>query len=55
MLVMLLNLLIAIISSEFEQVMSEIVITKYKFRCDMNYEASMFKETIKKIFGQNIK
>lgn len=46
MLVMLLNLLIAIISNAYDEVVANSIVTKYNNRCDMNFEASMIKESI---------
>lgn len=51
MLVMLLNFLIAIISQTYDKVMSQSIIIKYRMRCELNCEASLFKLYLNKIKG----
>jgi hypothetical protein len=40
---MLLNLLIAIVSNAFDNQMAQTIITKYKFRCEISFEALVLK------------
>ena len=44
MLIMLLNMLIAIVSNGYEEVVQNSKVTQYRFRCQFNFEATMIKE-----------
>lgn len=54
MFVMLLSLLVAIVSSAFDTVQTNSIVTKYRFRCQFNYEATMIKEAILSLYGGHI-
>jgi len=51
MTVVLLNLLIAVMSSAYEDALTDNFTVKYKFRCEMITEATLIKEAITWIFG----